>query len=251
MNTTKIEAQAVGGKKLGSILKELLDIAEVGVSLLTIEDRAAKRIQEAGGSPSFLTVDGYKWATCLCVNDEVVHGIPKVYILKEQDLLTIDIGMLYQGFHTDTAWTKQINNSKVKTQNSNDQFLFVGEKALWEAIAVCRAGNHIGHISDSIQKNIEGAGYSIVKTLVGHGVGTELHEKPQVPGYLKGPIEKTLRLEEGMTLAIEVIYAQGEGSIVYSSNDGWTLATRDHSLSAVFEHTILITNDFPTVLTSM
>lgn len=240
-----------GGKKLGGILEQLLLFSVTGTNLLAIEKEAQRLIGESGGTPSFETVEGYRWATCLCINEEVVHGIPKDYALIDGDVLTIDIGLLYGGLHTDTAWTKIIQNSKVKSQNfeEKEKFLKTGEDALWKAIEKARAGNRIGHISESIQTSVEGSGYGIVRSLVGHGVGRQLHEPPQVPGYLKGPVEQTLLLEEGMTIAIEIIYAEGNPAIEYSNTDGWTIATQDKSLTAVFEHTIRITGSDPEVLT--
>lgn len=233
-----------GGQKLGTILQNLLEFAQTGVTLVDIDARADRLIQEAGGAASFKTVRGYKWATCLCVNDVVVHGVPTGYKLKKGDVLTIDIGLLYKGLHTDTAWTKIVGGQ-------NDAFLRVGEMALWNAIDQAKPGNYVGHISKSIEDSIVGAGYSIVKSLVGHGVGKTLHEDPQIPGFLRGSIKETPRLEAGMTIAIEVIYAAGSGQVNYDHPDGWTVATKDHSLSAVFEHTIAIGAAGPAVLTKV
>ncbi|MBI5449144.1 type I methionyl aminopeptidase [Candidatus Gottesmanbacteria bacterium] len=240
-----------GGGRLGNILLQLLDAAGPGVSLELIEKMADDLIVKAGGAASFKSVAGYRWATCLCVNEVVVHGIPTPYVLKKGDVLTIDVGLIYQGFHTDTAWTKIIGNQKDGTSNTEEKkrFLKIGEEAMWQAIEQARIGNRIGHISQTIQRIIEGAGYNIVKTLVGHGVGRELHEAPQIPGYLKGSIEGTPELQNGMTIAVEVIYAAGSGAIVYDNADGWTLATQDRSLSAVFEHSIAIRPEGPLILT--
>ncbi len=242
-----------GGSRLASILKELLAMANPGVTLLSIDKRADELIAAAGGFPSFKTVKGYSHATCLCINDEVVHGVPNERMLAEGDLLTIDIGLVYQGLHTDTAWTKIISHqpSAISHQQYQDKekFLKIGEEALWKGIREARAGNRIGNISKVIQETIEGAGYSIVKTLVGHGVGRELHEAPQIPNFLKGDIASTGELEEGMTIAIEPIYAAGVGDIVYSNTDGWTLATRDRTLSAECEHSVAVTAGEPLVLT--
>lgn len=249
----EIEYMAQGGKKLGVILQELLEYSEPGVTLRQIDARADELILKAGGTASFKTVKGYQWATCLCVNEVVVHGIPTAYVLKEGDVLTIDIGLLYKGFHTDTAWTKIIENRESRIENREDnekrRFLKIGEEALWKAIGEAKVGNRIGHITKTIQETVEGAGYGVVRTLVGHGVGHELHEAPQVPGLLKGTIEETPLLMAGMTLAIEVIYAMGNGAVVYDNDDGWTIATRDRSLTAVFEHTIVITAAGPRILT--
>lgn len=242
-----------GGQKLGAILDALLSLATVGISLLEIEKEAEKRIKESGGLPSFKTVKNYQWCTCLCVNDVVVHGIPTNYVLKEGDVLTIDVGLLYKGLHTDTAWTKIISSNNSNTQVSDflekEQFLQAGKDALQNAIQQAKVGNRIGHISTTIQSTIERAGFSIVRSLVGHGVGKQLHEAPQVPNYLRGFIEDTPVLVENMTIAIEPIYAFKKGDIVYSNDDGWTLATKDESLASVFEHTIVITKNGPDVLT--
>jgi methionyl aminopeptidase len=246
----KISSMTEGGKKLGAILEELFHQASVGVSLLDIEIAAKHLIQKAGGTPSFVTVPGYKWATCLCVNDEVVHGIPKRYILQDGDVLTIDIGMLYKGYHTDTAWTRVI---RAKTDSVVDkkirEFLSTGEKALWEAVQTVRVGNRVGHISGIIQHIIESAGFHVVKSLVGHGVGKQLHEPPQIPGYVRGSINRTTALTEGLTIAIEVIYSSGNGNIWTDYKDGWTIRTKDKSLSAVFEHTVVVLKNGSMVLT--
>lgn len=239
-----------GGAKLGAILQDLLAMAQPGVALLDIEARAQELIRQAGGEASFQTVKGYRWATCLCVNDVVVHGVPTPYVLKEGDILTVDVGLRYGGFHTDTAWTKEVKGQRSKGKSEEKEtFLRVGEEALRRAIEKVRAGNRVGHISQAIQDTVEASGYSIVKTLVGHGVGRELHEAPQIPGFIRGPVEATPKLEEGMALAIEVIYAMGDGRVGYSTKDGWSIASQDGSTTAVFEHTVLVTEGEPEVLT--
>ncbi|MCX6791703.1 MAG: type I methionyl aminopeptidase [Candidatus Gottesmanbacteria bacterium] len=240
----EIATMREGGKKLGIILEDLLAFSTPGAVLTDIEKRANELIEKSGATASFKTVPGYKWATCLNVNEVVVHGIPTSYALRDGDVLTIDIGLLYKGFHTDTAGTKIIGSSK-----KNEEFLKVGQLALERGIEAARIGNRIGDISKIVQETIEGAGYSIVKSLVGHGIGRELHEEPQIPNYLRGAIENTLPFQEGMTIAIEPIYAAGQGDIVYENTDGWTLATRDRSLTSVFEHTLAVTANGPLILT--
>ena len=242
----QIKDMREGGRRLGNILQELLDFSEPGVVLTDIEKKAVALIDKNGATGSFSTVPGYHWVTCLCVNEVVVHGIPSEYILKDGDVLTIDIGLIYKGFHTDTAGTKIIGNGQSPEKK---KFLATGKLALERGIKAATIGNRIGNISSVVQETIEGAGYSIVKSLVGHGVGRELHEEPQVPNYLRGAIGNTLPLREGMTIAIEPIYAMGRGEIVYENDDGWTLATRDRSLTSVFEHSIAITANGPVVLT--
>lgn len=249
----QITVMREGGKKLGGILNVLLAEAVPGVALTEFEEKAQLLIRQAGGEPSFSTVEDYKWATCLCINEQVVHGIPTKYVLQEGDVFTIDIGMIYKGLHTDTAWTKIINNSQLRITNEEykkkQRFLEVGQETLKKAIAQARPGNRVGHISQMIETSITGAGYAVVKSLTGHGVGKELHEEPMIPEYLDRPLEKTPLLTGGMTVAIEVIYAMGKGSIVYDNQDGWTLASKDRSLTAVFEHTIAIEKDQTRVLT--
>mgnify|MGYP001604803952 CR=1 FL=1 len=245
-----------GGTKLGTILQQLLVFAQPGISLKEIDVYAGTLIYEAGAIPSFTTVKGYTWPTCLCVNDVVVHGIPTDRKLLDGDVLTIDIGLMFGGFHTDTAWTKIVGADTADDKAKKERFLSAGKDALWKAINLARIGNRVGDISYSTQTIIEGAGYSIVKSLVGHGVGRELHEDPQVPNYLpagrqglRGAKENTYQFVGGETIAIEPIYAEGEGSVVYDNADGWTIATRDRSLAAVFEHSIAITEDGPLILT--
>ena len=237
-----------GGAKLGGILRKLLTLAQPGVRLLDIDKEADALIAASGGTPSFKTVKGYKWATCLCVNEVVVHGVPTEYVLKEGDVFTIDIGLAYKGFHTDTAWTKII-------RGQDSHFLKIGQEALSRAIDLARVGNYVGDLSASTQTIIEGAGFNVVKSLVGHGVGRELHEDPQVPNYLpakagvRGDSKNTYQFQGGETIAVEPIYVMGEGAVVYENSDGWTVATRDRSMASVFEHSIAITENGPIVLT--
>ncbi|KKR00663.1 MAG: methionine aminopeptidase, methionyl aminopeptidase [Microgenomates group bacterium GW2011_GWC1_39_12] len=249
MNTVKtpeeITSMRVGGKKLGVILKELLSMSTIGVNLLDVEKHAVKRIKEEGGVPSFTTVEGYPFVTCLCINEEVVHGMPRNYVLRDGDIVTIDIGMIYEGLHTDTASSICIG----MIDDEKELFLKTGEIALGKAIEVAIAGKRVGDISKAIQTTIESAGYHVVTDLTGHGVGRILHEEPMIPEYVRGDIAKTPLLASGMTLAIEVIYAMGQGSICYKSDDGWTLESKDRSLTATFEHTIAIGDIKSEVLT--
>ena len=246
----KIRAMEEGGIVLSSILKELLDISVPGISLLEIEALAQKRIKEAGMTPSFSTVADYKWETCLCVNEVIVHGIPSKYQVKEGDILTIDIGLINKTYHSDTAWTKVIRSptSTYRIPKDVETFLAVGQLALKKSLHEATSGNRVGSISKVIQDVVEGSGYGIAKTLVGHGIGTTLHEPPQIPGFLKGSVEKTPLLTSGMTIAIEVIYAMGSPTLCYL-DDGWSIATKDHSLTAVFEASVAVTDGEPFILT--
>lgn len=243
----EIEIMARGGKILSDVMWELVKNVKVGVSELELDALTEKLIREKGGEPGFKRVDGYKYSICISTNDVVVHGIPTDYRFKEGDIVGIDCGVYLEGFHTDMSETGRV--SKEIKNDSIDEFLFTGREALRKGIEVAIIGNNIGHISKTIQDIVEGKGYSVVRSLVGHGVGRELHEEPEVPGYLAEPIEKTPRLSEGMVIAIEVIYNMGGSELVFANKDGWTLKTKDSSLSGLFERTVAITKDGPLVLT--
>lgn len=247
----EIEIMREGGKRLATVLQQLLEYAKPGISLIELDKKASEYIKQQGALESFSTVKGYKWPTCLCLNDVVVHGIPTERILKDGDMLTIDVGLIYQGFHSDTAWTKIIGTDSSPSKSDKELFMQVGQQALAAAINLAKIGNTVGMISESTQGIIEGAGYSLVKSLVGHGVGRELHEDPQVPNYSRGDAKNTYRFVGGETIAIEPIYVMGKGAVIYDNSDGWTISTKDGSLAAVFEHSIAITQDGPVVLTSV
>jgi methionyl aminopeptidase len=244
----EIKIMAEGGGILGKVLDDVVKKAKAGITTLELDQYADYLINKNNSQASFKTVKTYRWATCICLNDVVVHGIPKATeVLEEGDIVGIDIGLLYQGFHTDIATTITIGDCN----EGKKRFLQVGIDTLRNAIKIAKPGNHIGDISQTIETGIKKAGYSIVKQLVGHGVGKTLHEDPQIPGWREPgkAITDTIMLETGMTLAIEIIYAMGEGDIVYKNDDGWTIATKDSSLAGLFEKTIAISFDGPRVLT--
>jgi len=246
----EIKIMVEGGRKLRLVLREIIKRAKPGITTLELDHYGEELIRKAGGRPSFKMVPKYNWATCMCVNKVVVHGIPNNYPLKEGNVLGIDVGMYYKKFHTDTAWTIEISKSKYqKAKSMKDNFLETGVKALEGAIETARVGNHIGHISRAIQETIEKQGYSVVRTLVGHGIGKVLHEPPEIPCFLRGEIEKTPKILSGMTLAIEVIYNQGKSEVSYENDDGWTIVTADGELSGLFERTIAVTKTGPIILT--
>jgi methionyl aminopeptidase len=185
----EIEKMRIGGKILSDVLWEVVDLIKPGVAELEIEALADKLISEKGGEAAFKKVRGYKYATCISTNNVVVHGIPSDYKLKEGDIIGVDCGVFYKGFNTDMSETIRVsgrkNPSKSDEEIEIDKFLEVGKKALSEAIKVAVPGNRIGHISKTIQNIVEEeAGYGIVRSLIGHGVGKKLHEEPEVPGYL-------------------------------------------------------------------
>ena len=249
----EIEIMRAGGKILAEVLFEVLSHAKAGVSEMELDQLAEKLILEKGGEPGFKKVKGYKHAICISTNDVVVHGVPTDYTLKEGDTVGIDCGVYYRGFYTDMAQTLRVKNQKSKIKNQNydavDKFLQTGEKAMWEGIRAAKVGQRVGDISKAIQTIVEGQGYSVVRSLIGHGVGRKLHEDPEVPGFLGVPIFQTPLLKEGMTIAIEAIYNMGKSDVVYSNGDGWTIKSKDGSLSGLFERTIAITKNGPLILT--
>lgn len=252
----EIEIMKIGGQMLSSVLSEVMDAIKPGVTELELDQLAEKLILEKGGKPGFKKVKGYHHTICMSTNDVVVHGIPGSYAFKEGDVVGVDCGVYYKGFHTDMAETRrvsQIKDQRLKIKDNEgeiDKFLEIGKKALQAGVAQAVAGNRVGHISKAIQDIVEkGAGYSVVRSLIGHGVGRELHEEPEVPGYLVGKIEKTPLLQEGMTIAVEVIYNMGKDDVTLD-RDGWTIRSADGSMSGLFERTIAITGPGPLVLTS-
>ncbi|HUD04928.1 MAG TPA: type I methionyl aminopeptidase [Patescibacteria group bacterium] len=249
----EIKIMQTGGRMLSETLKEVCANVRPGISELELDALADKLIKEKGGEPGFKKVEGYHHATCISTNEVVVHGIPSPRVLKEGDIIGIDCGVFYQGFHTDMSETLRVRSKNQELSIKNDEvdkFLKVGRQALEAGIAKAKAGNHVGDISKAIQDIVEVQnGYSVVRSLVGHGVGKELHEDPEVPGYLQGKIEKTPELKEGMVIAIEVIYNMGGPDLAFANNDGWTLKTKDNSLAGLFERTIAITKSGPLVLT--
>jgi len=232
-----------GGRKLAGVLDQVLRAVKPGVSLKELDQLAESLVKKQGGKPSFKMVKGYHWATCININQGVVHGVPGNYRLRNGDFVSVDIGMFYKGLHTDMART-------IPVQTKNDIFLKTGEKALKKAIKATKPGNRVGHISKAIEKEIKKAGFSPVKALTGHGVGKKLHEDPQIPCFLKGKIERTSQLKLGMTLAIEVIYTQGKPDVVLAP-DGWTVKTADGKLAGLFEDTVVVTAKGGKVLTKL
>jgi len=242
----EIDLVRQSGQITANALKVVLPRVAPGISTLELDNLIEKTITDAGAKPSFKMEKGYSWTTCMCVNDCVVHAVPTKYKLQEGDRLGIDLGSFYKGFHSDASWTVLVGE---KYDPAVKKFLGVGEKTLALAIKQCIPGNHIGHISKTIQNNVETAGYSCVKQLVGHGVGKMLHEDPEVPCFLRGKIENTPEIKVGMVLAVEVIYNMGKSEVVYQGDDGWTIVTRDGSVSGLFEHTVAITQKGPEILT--
>jgi methionyl aminopeptidase len=242
----KVEVMRRAGVMLGEVLLEVLKAVKPGVTEIELDRLAERLILEKGGEVSFKKVDGYQHTICVSTNDVVVHGIPKDRVLNQGDIIGIDCGVFLEGYHTDMAETivvGETNDEAIK------KFLTVGKGAMYEAIKQATVGHRVGHISRTMQESIESGGYSVVRSLVGHGVGKELHEEPEVPGYLEREMRRTPPLLEGMTIAVEAIYNMGGTGVRYNGSDDWTIATEDGSLAGLFERTILITNEGPELLT--
>lgn len=241
------------GRIAAMALKEALGVVAVGVTTKDIDKIAEKEIYKLGGDLSYKSVPGYKWATCITVNEQVVHGIPTDRKIKEGDLVSIDLATSFKGWHTDCAWTVLIGKGlrvgkagKLEMGKEKARFLEVGKEALWLGIKEAVDSHTVGDIGAAIQKKVEGSGYCVVRALVGHGVGRELHEEPEIPGF--GKKGTGLVLKKGMTLAIEVIYAMGSSNVVLEK-DGWTYSSADGSLSGLFEMTVVVGKKKAKVLT--
>ncbi len=231
---------------LGRVRQLLYEYTQVGVTPAAIELQARKLIQAEGGELSFTKVPGYRWATCINLNSSIVHGIPtSTTPLKSGDLVTVDVGVYYRGYHTDAAFSKVVGN----ITKEQARFLRAGQEGLRNAINSVKPGNFVGDISLAMQSTITKYGYNVTRELTGHGVGRELHEEPMISNLVVSPREKTPLLAEGQTLAIEIIWVQGKPAL-FLEEDGWTIATRDGKLSAVLEETVVVTQDGCSILTT-
>jgi methionyl aminopeptidase len=239
----KIEAMREGGKALGAIKTQLQAFVEVNTTFEQIEDKAQELIKEAGMKPSFSTVPGYDWATCVMKNHEVCHGIPKGKKVLEGDVISIDIGLINNGYHLDTSITFAVG----KVSEEIHEFLKVGKKSLKKAINQARIGNSVHDISFAMEKPLKRKSYGVVYQLTGHGVGENLHMEPAIP-CVPSKSDRKIKLREGQTLAIENMYTMGS-PVLEEDKDGWTYITVDGSLSGMFEETVLITKNGPEVLT--
>lgn len=233
-----------GGRIAADLKKLLVKKAQPGVKTKELDKTAEEFIKNRGATPSFKGYQGYPANIVTCVNEEVVHGIPGEKVLEPGDVLTVDVGVYYQGFNVDTAWSLLVGEEHFP---KIEQFLSVGRKALHKAISACKEGNFVGDISSAIQCTIEDGGYNVIRAFTGHGVGENLHELPSIPCF--GTPGEGRRLEKGMTLAIEVMYVMGNSEIEVLE-DSWTTVTKDGSISAMFEESVAILGNKPQVLTA-
>ena len=240
----EIDLMAQGGAILGQTLKLLRGSVRPGMSTAELDRIGEDFIRShEGATPAFKGLYGFPGSICTSINDEIVHGIPsKKRVLKEGDIVSIDVGVGFKGFFTDSATTVAVGEVDAGTR----KLLEVTAESLEAGIAAATLGNHIGDIGAAVQAVVEAAGFSVVRDLVGHGIGAEFHEEPQVPNY--GKPKRKEKLVPGLTLAIEPMVNAG-GPATRTLSDRWTIVTQDGSRSAHFEHTVAITEDGPRVLT--
>lgn len=240
----EIEKMRVSNLIVAEILAKISEKATPGIATIELERICEEELSRRRAKSAFKGYRGYPFCLCTSVNDEVVHGMPSERILKDGDILSIDFGVEYNGYYGDAAVTVPIGNVSDKA----DKLINVARSALNLAIDAARVGNRLFDISYAVQNYTEANGFSVVRTFVGHGIGRDLHEPPQVPNY--GPPGKGVRLKEGMVLAIEPMINAGGGEVIILG-DGWTAVTKDGSLSAHFEHTVAITDRGPYVLSKL
>lgn len=241
----EIELMKHAGKIVALAHQEVKKHIRPGVTTYELDQIVEKTIRAHDAIPSFKGYGGFPGSACTSVNEQVVHGIPsKDVVLRNGDIISIDIGAEYEGYHGDSAWTYPVGTVSEETQ----RLLDVTKQSLFEGLKLARANNRLSDISNAIQTYAESYGYSIVREFVGHGLGKQLHEDPQIPNY--GPKGRGTLLKAGMTLAIEPMVNMGRKEVKVLS-DNWTAVTRDKSLSAHFEHSILITEDECIILTTV
>ena len=238
----ELEKMRAAGQLVGSVLKELRGMAQPGVTTLEIDHAAEKMIRDAGALPTFKGYHGFPYSICASINEQVVHGFPSQYELKDGDIFSIDCGATLEGFVGDTAITVPIGNAPAEWL----ELIRVTEECLERAIEECRPGKHLGDIGAAVQQHAESHGYSVVRDYVGHGIGRHMHEDPQIPNYGKpgqGP-----KIKAGYVFAVEPMINLGTHHTKVLA-DGWTVVTLDGKPSAHVEHTIAITEEGPEVLT--
>ncbi|MHB8145995.1 MAG: type I methionyl aminopeptidase [Vulcanimicrobiaceae bacterium] len=238
----ELETMRRSGKITAKVLTDIMHAARPGVSTRDLDRIAEQGIRGLGGVPTFMGYHGYPASICASVNAEVVHGIPGDYVLQEGDLLSIDIGTTLDGYVSDSAVTVPVGAISTEARRLVD----VTQESLMLGIAAMQAGNRLGDIGAAVQAHAEQHGYGVVRELVGHGVGTAMHEEPQVPNY--GRRGTGMELRPGLVLAVEPMITQGDYRVKILK-DGWTVVTTDGKLAAHFEHTIAVTQDGPKILT--
>ena len=244
----ELDRMRAAGRVVAKVLDEIRDQIRPGARTRDLDAVVERVIRGEGCTPSFKGYRGFPASACISLNEEIVHGIPGSRKLREGDLVKIDVGAIYEGYHADSAWTFYVGPSPdSRPPEDIDKLMRTTEASLWAGIAQARAGNRVGDISHAVQEVAEGAGFSVVREYVGHGVGAQLHEDLQVPNY--GSPGRGVVLESGMTIALEPMVNAGDWRTEVLSDD-WTVVTADRKLSAHYEHTIAITDGEAEVLTA-
>lgn len=239
----EIELMRESCRLLAIVHKELENAIKPGISTMDIDILGDTLIRKMGCIPNFRDYNGYPGSICTSVNDEVVHGIPNKHrILQEGDIISLDAGLIYKGYHSDAARTHGVGQISEEAR----KLIEVTKQSFFEGIKMAKAGNHLHDISNAIDAYVTPFGYGIVRDLVGHGIGTALHEDPQIPNFAQK--RKGIKLQAGMTLAVEPMINMGRSDVEWL-DDNWTVVTEDGSLSAHYENTILITDGEPEILT--
>ncbi len=242
-NEQEIALMREAGRLLAIVHKEMEQFVRPGISTKEIDIKCDTMIRQMGCIPNFKNYHGYPATACVSVNDEVVHGIPNKHrILQEGDIVSIDMGLIYKGYHSDAARTWAVGEITPEAK----QLIEVTKQSFFEGIKLAKAGNHLHDISNAIAAFVKPYGYGIVRDLVGHGIGTQLHEDPQIPNFQQ--FKRGPKLRPGMTLAIEPMINMGRADVEWL-DDGWTVVTEDGSWSAHYENTVLITEGEPEILT--
>ena len=241
----ELEKMREAGRILGIVHDEMAKIIRPGISTMDINRKGEEVIRSFGCIPSFLNYNGYPASICVSVNDEVVHGIPsKKRILQEGDIVSLDAGVIYEGYHSDAARTHGVGEISPEAQRIID----VTRQSFFEGIKFAKPGNHLVDIARGVQTYAESNGYSVVRDLTGHGIGTHLHEAPEIPNFVQR--RRGAKMQKGMALAIEPMINEGTYDVYWLDND-WTVATADGKLSAHYENTIAITDDGCEILTML
>lgn len=241
-NPDQIAKMRSAGALLHQVLTHLRGLVKPGVTTRELDTAAVQMILHAGAIPSFKDYNGYPMNICASVDDQVVHGIPNDIPLREGQIVSIDAGLVLDGWQADSAFTAPVGQVDPEVE----KLIRVTEECFWIGVAQARVGNRLGDISNAIQAHAEKHGYGVIRDLCGHGIGRNMHEDPDIPNF--GPAGTGVRLREGMTLAIEPMIAQGDWP-VYQATDGWTIITKDHSRCSHYEHTIAITAGDPEIMT--
>jgi methionyl aminopeptidase len=242
-SAAEIERLALVNELVARVLAELKSLVVPGLTTADLNAVAEKRLGEAGAEPAFKGYHGYPATICASINEQVVHGIPSKRPLVEGDIISIDMGAKLDGFYGDSAVTVPVG----RVSDDADRLLKVTEASLYEGLAAVKPGARVSDIGAAVQAHVEAHGFSVVREFVGHGIGTKLHEEPQIPNY--GPAGRGPRLSEGMVLAVEPMVNLGKAAVKVLG-DGWTAVTKDGSLSAHFEHTVVVTGSGCRILTN-